>query len=505
MKRSSTIILLFVLVKFFLQLAALLQPEYGILRDELYYLACAKHLAWGYIDHPPFSIAVLWAWVSIAGDSLVSLRVLAALIGTIPVAMAGLIARQLGGEWKAQALACFAVLLAPLQLGVASFYSMNIIEYSLILVLVWLLLRIIIEQKSSLWILFGILLGVGIMNKHTFAVLAGFMLVGLLFTPSRKEFLKIYFWIGMGAAFLIVLPNLIWQISHNFISLEFYKNASEFKNVPTSPLKIILEQFLSSNIIAGILWLTGLAWFLRGKEQSEHRTLGIAFLLMLAMMMAVQSNRADRIALFIPVLVAGGAVIWERLNAKRFMLWLIPATSVLLFIVGIVSMPIVLPVMSPSSTAEYLQRIGMQPNFEKGISAKLPQNFADRFGWKELADSVAAVVRRLPEQERQSIVLVGQNYGEAGALEYFGNSLKLPRVISGHNSYWMWGPGVHAEVYIVVGNSRSRMEQIFGDVQEGGRTSTGWQMNYECNRPIWICRKPKTSLEKFWLQAKMFI
>ena len=137
MKRSSVIILLFVLVKFLLQLSALLQPEYGLFRDELYYLACAKHRAWGFVDHPPFSIAVLWTWVSIAGDSLVSLHVLAALIGTIPIAMAGLITRQLGGEWKAQALACFAVLLAPIQIGISSFYSMNVIEYALILLLVW--------------------------------------------------------------------------------------------------------------------------------------------------------------------------------------------------------------------------------------------------------------------------------------------------------------------------------------------------------------------------------
>ena len=213
MKRFSIIILLFVIVKFFLQLISLIQPEYGLFRDELYYLACTKHLAWGFVDHPPFSIAVLWAWISIAGDSLVSLRILASLIGTIPVAMAGLITRQLGGEWKAQALACFTVMLLPIQLAISSFYSMNVIEYALILVLVWLLLRIIIEQRSSLWVLFGVFLGIGIINKHTFAVLAGFLLFGLLFTPSRKEFLKKQFWIGIGAAFLIVLPNLIWEIS----------------------------------------------------------------------------------------------------------------------------------------------------------------------------------------------------------------------------------------------------------------------------------------------------
>jgi 4-amino-4-deoxy-L-arabinose transferase-like glycosyltransferase len=505
MKRSSIIILLFVLAKFFLQLITLLHPEYGLFRDELYYLACTKHLAWGFVDHPPFSIAVLWIWISVAGDSLVSLRLLAALIGTIPIAMAGLITRQLGGEWKAQALACFAVVLAPIQIGVSSFYSMNILEYALIPLMVWVLLKIILEKKSSLWILFGILLGVGIINKHTFAVLAAFLLAGMLLTPARKEFTTKEFWIGIGAAGLLVVPNVLWQISNNFISLEFYRNASAMKNVPTPPLKIVLEQLISSNPIAGVLWVAGLVWFLRGKERREYRALGIAFLLMLAMMIAAESNRADRIALYIPVLIAGGALIWERLNVKRFMRWLIPVTAMFLLIVGFVTIPVVLPVMSPVSTAEYLQRIGMQPNFEKGISAKLPQNLADRFGWKELADSVAAVIQRLPERERYSVILGGQNYGDAGALEYYGRSFHFPQVISGHNSYWLWGPGEQAEILIIVGNSQSRMKELFDDVQEGTRSSTGWQMDYECNRPIWICRKPKMPLEKIWPKAKMFI
>jgi hypothetical protein len=309
----------------------------------------------------------------------------------------------------------------------------------------------------------------------------------------------------MGTAFLIILPNLIWQFSHDFLSLEFYRNASELKNVPTPPLKIIIEQLLSSNPIAGILWVTGLAWFLRGKERSDYRVLGISFLFMLVMMIAAQSNRPDRIALYIPVLVAGGAVIWERFNARRFMKWLIPVTAVLILVIGLASLPIALPVLSPSSTAKYLVRSGMQPGFEKGVSAKLTQNFADRFGWKELADSVASVMRRLPEQERNSVVLVGQNYGEAGALEYYGRTMNFPQVISGHNSYWLWGAGKKSEVFIIIGNSRSRMEEIFHDVQEGTRTSTGWQMNYECDRPIWICRKPKFPLTEIWPKAKMFI
>jgi hypothetical protein len=143
--------------------------------------------------------------------------------------------------------------------------------------------------------------------------------------------------------------------------------------------------------------------------------------------------------------------------------------------------------------------------FERGIRAELPQTLADRFGWKELADSVSAVVARLPEREREKTVLVGQNYGQAGALEYYGRARGLPRVISGHNSYWIWGPGPPADVYIIVGNPRARLEEIFEEVREGGRTFSGWQMDYERNEPIWVCRRPKVPLSDFWPEARMFI
>jgi Dolichyl-phosphate-mannose-protein mannosyltransferase len=505
MKRSSILLVIFVLAKITLQLSVLAQSGYDLFRDELYYLACANHLAWGYVDHPPFSIAVLSGWISITGDSLVSLRILAALIGAIPVAVVGLMTRQLGGGWKAQSLACIAVVFAPIQLGIASFYSMNVIEYALVLGMAWLLLRITIEGKSSSWIWFGIVLGIGIENKHTFAVLAAFLLIGLLFTPSRKEFLTKSFWIGIGIAALLALPNLIWQFTHNFVSLEFYRNASELKNVSTSPVKIILDQVSTNNPVTILLWFTGLLWFLRGKNHLEKRAFGIAFVLMLAMMMASQSNRPDRIASFVPVLVAGGAVVWERLSAKKYFRWIVPATAIFIFLFGVISLPIPLPILSPQRTVEYMQRHGIQTNFERGISSPLPQNLADRIGWKELADSVAAAVQRLPENERNSVVLVGQNYGEAGALEYYGRAHHLPRVISGQNSYWMWGPGSAADVYIVIGNSRSRMQQLFNNVHECGHTSDGLQMNYECHRSIWICRDPKVCLEEVWLAAKIFI
>ena len=505
MKRSAIVILIFAGLKFLLIAATTLQTDYGIFRDEFYYLACAKHLAWGYVDQPPFSIGVLRLWTLIAGDSLLSLRILSGFFGACIIVLAGTITRQLGGGIKAQTLACIAVLAAPIQMGIASFYSMNVLEYFFVLAAVSLLLKIVLEKRPVFWITFGIVLGLGIMNKHTFGVMEAFMLVSLLFTPARKEFLKKEFWIGAGIAFLLVLPNIIWQAVNHFPSLEFYARAQEMKNVTSSPVKIFLDQILLNGIFMAILWLAGLVWFLIGKERAQYRWMSITFLLMLAMMIQAQSNRADRIASFVPVLAAGGAVLWERLSSKNKLGWTYPVLVVSILVFGLIAAPMALPLLKPQQESYYMKTIGMEPDHEKGISGLLPQNLADRIGWKEFTGSVTDVYRHLPEAERGKTVVVGRNYGEAGALEYYSRSIGLPRVISTHNSYWMWGPGEPAEVYLVIGDSRERLMQLFNEVLEGGRTPSGWQMDYECKRPIWICRHPKKIIAEVWPEFKTYI
>jgi 4-amino-4-deoxy-L-arabinose transferase-like glycosyltransferase len=504
-RASLTLLLTFAAARVAVVLASLLRSEFGIFRDEFYYLACADRLAFGYVDHPPFSIWVLAAWRAIAGDSLFSLRLLSGLIGAGIVFVAGLITRQLGGSKRAQALACLITLLAPVQLGVGGFFSMNVIEYLVVVVLAWLLVRILQGDDRRLWIGFGIVLGIGVMNKHTLGVLALSMLAGLVFVPARAEFRRKEFWIGLACAALIVLPNAVWQVTHQFLSLEFYSRAAALKNLPSPAGKVLMDQVLGSNPIAALVWGAGLVWLLRGRDRPAYRALGIAYLLMVAVMVAARSNRVDRIASYVPVLAAAGAVAWERFLTARGAAWVLSVAMVVIALTGGLLAPLVMPVLSPAATSASMKRLGIEMAFENGVRADLPQSLADRFGWRELADSVAAVYERLPNPERAKTVLVGENYGEAGALEYYGRAHHLPRVISGHNSYWIWGPGQPADVYIIVGNPRSRLEQIFEDVREGARTYQGWQMNYERHAPIWVCRKPKVPLSELWPEAKEFI
>jgi hypothetical protein len=504
-RQTLFLLLTFALARVVIVLASMLQKDFGLFRDEFYYLACADRPAFGYVDHPPFSIWVLTVWRMIAGDSLFSLRLISGLLGAGIVFTTGLLTLQLGGSRRAQALACLIALLAPVQLGVGGFFSMNVIEYLIVAVLAWLLVRILQGEDRRLWIAFGVVLGIGVMNKHTLGLLAFFMLAGLILTPGRSEFRRKEFWLGMACAALIVFPNAVWQVAHHFLSGEFYGRAAALKNIPTPVDKVLFDQILGSNPIAAPVWGTGLIWLLLGRDRHAYRGLGIAYLLMLAMMIAARSSRIDRIASYVPVLAAAGAVAWDRFFAARGVAWVLSVAMIGVALTSALLAPLAMPVLTPESTSKLMKRLGIEMTFEQGIRAELPQTLADRCGWRELADSVAVVYARLPEGERAKTVLAGENYGETGALEYYGPERGLPRVISGHNSYWFWGPGEAAEVYIIVGNPRSRLEQIFEDVQEGARTSSGWQMSYERNAPIWVCRKPKVSLLDVWPEVKLFI
>jgi 4-amino-4-deoxy-L-arabinose transferase-like glycosyltransferase len=217
---------------------------YGYFRDELYYIVCTEHPALGYVDQPPLSIWILALNRSLFGDSLFSLRLIPAVLSGVIVILAGMIAHELGGRRWSQCIAALAAAVAPVYLVLGSFYSMNVIEMFLWVLGGYLLTRILKGDAVRRWIIFGFLIGLGLLNKHTTAVFYLAVALGLLLSPSRRHLLSAWFWLAGVAAFLTVLPNIIWQIQHGFPSLEFYRNADILKNVPTPHSGLSWGRFL---------------------------------------------------------------------------------------------------------------------------------------------------------------------------------------------------------------------------------------------------------------------
>jgi len=477
---------------------------YGFFIDELYFMACGQHLSWGYVDMPPLTALQAWSARALFGDSVTAIRIFPTLAGAGMVLLTGAIVRQLGGARFAQGLAALAVLLAPFYLSFCSYLSMNSVEPLLWMGCVFILIRMINTGDPKLWLWFGVLAGVGLENKDTMLLFGSALIVGLLITPERRLMASRWFFIGGATALLIFLPNLIWMVRHHFPHLEMLANIKRNqRNVAFGPLGFLGWQILGMQPLALPIWISGLWVFLFGESGKPYRALGSAYLITLLMLLLL-GGRFYYLAPAYPMLLAAGAVAVERWSARTRRTWLRLAYSGLLVAGGGAVALSTLPLLTPEAYIQYTRFIGISPpKFENRQASELPQALADRFGWPEMVDTVAKVYNALPPDERSKTAIFGDNYGEAGAIDFYGPNLGLPRAISGHVNYWYWGPhGYTGESMIALGVKRERLDRYFARVEAKGAVGHRYAMASE-HFTIYLCREPKGwTLEQIWPRLK---
>jgi hypothetical protein len=255
------------------------------------------------------------------------------------------------------------------------------------------------------------------------------------------------------------------------------------------------------------LWLVGLGALLAWPRLRERRWLGITFVAVLLFLLLQKSKPYYLYPAFLP-LFAAGAVAWEALSSGPRWRWFRPVWVVSVALGAVFAAPMAIPVLSPDRLAAYQRRIGITPgNAERSAIAELSQHFADRFGWEGITRTVHRVWAALPAAERDSCLIVTGNYGEAGALLYFGRDLGVPPAASRHNSFHLWGPGRdEVAVVIALGIREQDLREVFDEVTEAARTPDGeWSMPYERALPVWVCRGWKVPLAEAWAGSKLYI
>jgi 4-amino-4-deoxy-L-arabinose transferase-like glycosyltransferase len=491
------------LLKFLAQL--LTSNSYGYFRDELYYIAASQRLALGYVDYPLF-IAWLTAFVrATLGESLLALHFFPALAGALVVLLTGLMARELGGGRFAQVLAAVAVLFAPTFLAQNSMLTMDSFDELWWVLGIFIVLKILKHDRPQWWLWFGLVAGLGLLTKVTIAYLGVALVVGLLLTSARKYLLSKWLWLGGVIACLFLVPYLIWQAQNGWPTLEFWGTYAAAKTYPVTLLEFLLQQVVTLHPFAFPLAMVGVFAFLFAPALKPYRVFGWMYLLLFSLF-AFQQAKNYFLAATYPVCFAAGAVMLERLAQAPRWSWLKPASLTLLIVGGLLAAPLALPVLPMETFIVYASPLGGDASVqtERLNTGNLPQHFADRFGWPELAETVGQVYQSLPPQEQAQVCLFTSNYGEAGALEFFGRG-RLPRVISGHNSYHLWGPqGCDGSVMIIVGGEQAEIEAFFAEVELGAITQCRYCMPYENKRPIFVARHPKLILAQVWPQLKHF-
>jgi len=507
-RRSSAetnLIILFSVVALLVHL--LTNGRYGYFRDELYYIACGHHLAFGYVDQPPLSILLLRLSQTLLGDSLFAIRFLPALAGAATVGITGLITRELGGRGWAVALSCAGSLCALFNLAVGNFFSMNVFEPPFWMGCVYLLVRIINGGSPVLWLWFGLLVGLGLENKHSTAFFAVAVFLALLLTQERRQFAKKWIWFGGLIAFAIALPNVLWQVRNHWPTYELLNNiAHSDKNVALGPAQFVVQQIVFMNPGTLPLWLGGLIWLFGSREGRRYMALGIIYLVMLAEFIVLH-GKSYYLAPAYPMLFAAGGVAAERVFGNRLK-WFRPALLILVLATGVLLAPLAVPILAPGKLVAYMQAIGLQlPRTETSHTAPLAQIFADQFGWEEMAASVGHVYNHLRPEDKKRAAIFCQNYGEAGAIDFFGPKFGLRQAISGHQNYFLWGPrDWTGEVALVLDTRDDNEREQFASVEDLGQiVSSPWAMPFERRTHIYLCHGLKGNVRELWLRVKKWL
>jgi len=521
-KRTLVLLICLASAKFLIHFGVNITGAYGFFRDEFYYIACSDHLAFGYVDHPPLSILLLKISRILFGDSLSAIRLFPALAGALTVFLTGRIVKELGGGRFAQLFAALCVILAPLHLALGSFYSMNSLDLLIWTLAAWILVMWINKRDPKLWLWLGMVLGIGLQNKISVLWLGFGIAVGLLLTENRRALLvpRPWLtpgpWLAAGIASLIFLPHIIWQVLNGWPTLEFMSGAAG-KIAEVTFLRYLGSQILEMNPLLFPVWFTGLVWYLFAAKGKQYRMLGIIYVVVFVLLVISGNVRTYYLASAYPMLFAAGALVIEKVAGTGMLRWARAAFVVLVLQIGIVTAPMAVPLLPVEKLIEYSAALGMKPKTdEKHQTGPLSQFFADMHGWEEILDTVAEVYVSVRGDARTDgsgrwAVLTG-NYGVAGAVDFLGKKYGLPPAISGHNNYWLWGPGEPPpENLIILGVSFESIGESIGDTNElcqeawqAGRTDCTYCMPYEDNNPIFVCKGLQVDTDTTWPAVKHF-
>jgi Dolichyl-phosphate-mannose-protein mannosyltransferase len=478
-------------------------PHYGYFRDELYYLACGEHPAWGYVDQPPLIGWVAWLLQHTIGTSLWALRLLPALAGAATIVLAGQLARELGGRGWAMFLASLAALMAPILLALSHLFTMNAFDPLLWTAVAYLIVCIAKSGNERLWLAVGALAGITILNKYAVLFWLTGVVVGLCLTPLRQSLRHRWFWFGCALATAIAMPNFLWQWEHQFPFLQLMHNVRQSgRDILLAPLPYLGAQAQMLGFVAAFLVLFALLFSFSQKAR-PFRALGWAYLIFLCEMTFLH-GKMYYVAPVYPMMFAAGAVWIESATTRKLWIWVKPALAAAMIVISGIYIPTVLPILSVPHFLAYEHSMGIeQQKFEHMRPGVLPQLYADMFGWEGIAQRVAAYYHTLSPEEQQKTAIFANNYGDAGAIDFFGPKYRLPKAIGGHQNYWIWGPREYTgESLIVLGEGNERNMQrdcasysIVGNAKDPLSRPDEWM-------PIYHCRGFKWNLQTSWPELR---
>lgn len=458
--------------------------QYGYFRDELQLLADARHLEWGYVAYPPLTPFFAHLSLVLFGTSLRGFRFFAALSNSVAMVVAGLMAKRMGGGRSAQIIAAVATAIAPVSLATSALMEYVSFDFLWFVLAAYFVICLIEMNDERWWLGVGAALGLGLLTKYSVAFWVAGVVAAVFFTPLRAHLRGKWLWLGALVSIVIAAPNLIWQMQHQWISLDFLHHIHE-RDIGWGRTKAFLPEqlYIAANLFTVPLWMYGLYIAVR-----EKRPLAWMFIVPFALFILAK-GRGYYTAPLYPMLFAAGAA---HLPARR---WVTATASILLTLGAVTASMVTLPITPVHSKIW-------------DFAVKVNGDFIEELGWPELTTEVARIYDSLPPEERPHTGIFCNNYGEAGAIDLYGPALGLPHPISGTNSFWLRGPGpTPPTTLIVLGDDREGVEGACQFVTLAGHTPNPYRVQNEEVRwhpDIFLCRGLKHPVEEMWPKLKRF-
>jgi len=455
--------------------------RYGFHRDELYFIACGRHLAFGYVDQPPLAPLMTRVATILFGTSPTGVRVIPALVGGAIVVGTGASARVLGGGRFAQLLSALAMACAPITLGSAHLAGTTVYDLAAWTFTMLFVLRAVVLERPRSWLAAGSVAGIGLEGKDLILLLAVALVIGLLVTPTRTVLATRWPWLGALIATVLWTPNLAWQLANGAPSLAMARSLRIEHSAAGDYVAFLPAQVILVGIFAFPIVVIGTRHLARRKDL---RFVLVAVVVVVAYVFAVIPGRQYYTAGMLPVVLAVGACrIEERQpDRKRRRMWLAE-----LVVGAVLSIAFVLPVLPLSTFARFT------------FLHKTSYDLGETVGWPQLTDQVAKVYVNLPLPERSSASIFTANYGEAGAIALYGGAYGLPAPLSGHNNYWLWGPGHASDQVVIAVGSVDQLRPHFANCRFDTTIHSPQDVdNDENGTVVSVCTGPEGTWSSFW-------
>jgi hypothetical protein len=485
--------------------------QYGFFADELYTIALSKHLALGYVDLPPLVPLLAVLSRTLFGESLTAWHILPALAGAVTLVFVCLIAKEFGGGPFAVGLSALGFLIAPVWLIVDSYFAYDGFDQLVLAGFLYVLVRFIRSENRVLWILMGALAAIACLTKMTLLYAGPGFLVALLLSKYRKDLLTPWPWLGAALYVVLLSPYLLWQIANGWPTLQYWIAYGTSRLYSASVTDYAVNIIYAMNPVMLPLYALGLWRIFRRFGETTYSFLGVMFLATLALLFFLHARVWMLAELFMPLIAAGAVGVEEMTAGRSWGKLLKPAVAAVLVAGGLLVAPASLPIVPIESLATYADPFEFLTNSTKEFNiptSGYPLNLALRIGWEEMVGKVADVYNGLPPEDRAVAGIYTNWYAPASAIDYFGPRYGLPHAVSGHLTYYLWGPGYSWDVMILLTNSASplntaTMSLFFAECQLKGRAFNPYTIPFN-QLNIYVCRKPLMTPGEIWAHVKLY-